>query len=100
MPSKTKRIIVETATMLALYFSFVIIFITIRLMCGVGKMRFANGTEYKGQFENGMANGLGFLKLVNGDKYEGNFKTLKSITKTETEINNLFKEKKLITKCI
>lgn len=28
------------------------------LMCGVGKMRFANGVEYKGQFENGMANWL------------------------------------------
>jgi hypothetical protein len=31
-------------------------------MDGVGKMRFANGIEYKGQFKNGLASGLGFLK--------------------------------------
>jgi hypothetical protein len=36
-------------------------------MCGIGKMRFANGVEYKGQFENGMANWLRVELEINPD---------------------------------
>ncbi len=40
---------------------------------GVGVSVFENGTEYYGNYQNGLYHGLGVLSLANGDIYEGEF---------------------------
>lgn len=40
---------------------------------GIGMSAFSNGTEYYGNYQNGLYHGIGILSLANGDKYEGEF---------------------------
>jgi hypothetical protein len=40
---------------------------------GIGRMTFANGDKYEGNFVNENLNGRGTMTFANGDKYEGNF---------------------------
>jgi hypothetical protein len=41
---------------------------------GSGKLKYANGSEYVGQFVDGKRHGQGMIKFAYGDKYEGEFK--------------------------
>ena len=40
---------------------------------GEGVYTFADGSVYKGNFNNDMIHGYGLFSYRNGDKYEGNF---------------------------
>jgi hypothetical protein len=41
---------------------------------GYGKMTYANGDVYEGQWKNGLKQGSGVMDFSNGDKYEGQWK--------------------------
>ncbi|XP_067858137.1 MORN repeat-containing protein 4 isoform X2 [Heptranchias perlo] len=40
---------------------------------GIGQLRFADGSNYTGQFENGLFSGRGTLLFSDGSSYEGEF---------------------------
>eukprot|EP00062_Callorhinchus_milii_P024847 gi/632985193/ref/XP_007909542.1/ PREDICTED: MORN repeat-containing protein 4 isoform X2 [Callorhinchus milii] len=40
---------------------------------GVGQLKFADGSSYVGQFENGLFSGCGSLFFCDGSRYEGEF---------------------------